>query len=82
MLNPGTGEVRLTPGSRFNADTWPVRILRRVMAKIFDGDTDAITGAGWHLHHEGRCMRCGAPLTVPASVERGLGPECAGKVAA
>jgi hypothetical protein len=26
--------------------------------------------------HEGRCGRCGARLTVPASIARGLGPEC------
>lgn len=27
--------------------------------------------------HEGRCGRCGRLLTVPESVERGIGPECA-----
>jgi len=27
--------------------------------------------------HEGRCGRCGRKLTVPASIDRGLGPECA-----
>lgn len=30
------------------------------------------------FYHEGRCGRCGRKLTVPASVERGIGPECAG----
>jgi len=29
--------------------------------------------------HEGRCARCAKVLTDPASIERGLGPECAGK---
>lgn len=29
--------------------------------------------------HEGRCGRCGRKLTVPSSIETGLGPECAGK---
>jgi hypothetical protein len=28
--------------------------------------------------HEGRCGRCGRALTVPESIERGIGPECAG----
>lgn len=28
----------------------------------------------------GRCSRCGRTLTVPASLHRGLGPECATKV--
>jgi hypothetical protein len=29
------------------------------------------------LWHEGRCGRCGRALTVPESIERGIGPECA-----
>lgn len=28
------------------------------------------------VYHEGRCMRCGRPLTTPDSIEIGLGPEC------
>lgn len=31
------------------------------------------------VFHEGRCGRCGRPLTVPASIETGLGPVCAAK---
>lgn len=30
--------------------------------------------------HEGRCGRCARKLTVPESVARGFGPECAGKL--
>lgn len=30
--------------------------------------------------HEGRCGRCGRALTVPESIARGLGPECAGVI--
>jgi Family of unknown function (DUF6011) len=30
--------------------------------------------------HEGRCCSCGRTLTVPSSIEAGIGPECAGKV--
>lgn len=26
--------------------------------------------------HEGRCARCGKKLTVPESIDSGLGPEC------
>jgi hypothetical protein len=32
------------------------------------------------IWHEGACGRCGRKLTVPTSVARGFGPECAGKV--
>lgn len=31
------------------------------------------------IWHEGRCGRCGRRLTVPESIERGIGPECSGK---
>jgi len=31
-----------------------------------------------HLYHLGRCGKCGRPLTDPASMERGIGPYCAG----
>jgi hypothetical protein len=29
-----------------------------------------------HIFHEGRCGRCGRKLTVPESIENGIGPEC------
>ena len=32
------------------------------------------------IWHEGRCCRCGRKLTVPESIEAGVGPECAGKL--
>jgi hypothetical protein len=35
-----------------------------------------------HTYHEGRCGRCGRLLTVPESVERGIGPECWSKMTA
>lgn len=30
--------------------------------------------------HEGRCSRCSRVLTVPESLERGIGPHCAGQL--
>lgn len=30
--------------------------------------------------HEGRCARCARPLTDPASIEAGFGPECITKL--
>lgn len=35
---------------------------------------------GCQVFHEGRCGRCNRKLTVPESIETGLGPECATKV--
>lgn len=34
----------------------------------------------WQVWHTGRCSRCGRLLTVPESIENGIGPECATKV--
>lgn len=34
---------------------------------------------GLEVLHEGRCGRCGRVLTVPESIESGLGPICAGR---
>jgi hypothetical protein len=36
--------------------------------------------AGVDIHHEGRCGRCGRPLTVPESIQSGFGPECINKL--
>jgi len=33
--------------------------------------------ANIHVFHHGRCGRCGDVLTVPESIQRGLGPVCA-----
>ena len=32
------------------------------------------------IWHSGRCGRCGKKLTVPESIERGIGPDCASKM--
>jgi hypothetical protein len=32
------------------------------------------------VRHEGRCGKCGRALTVPESIDRGIGPECFGKL--
>ena len=32
--------------------------------------------------HEGRCACCGRKLTVPESIDTGIGPVCAGRLAA
>lgn len=32
----------------------------------------------YEMFAEGRCLRCNRPLTVPESIQRGVGPVCAG----
>jgi hypothetical protein len=75
------GEVKLTKGSRYADDSFPVRIIRRVLFRLFRDEAALIESKGWKVHHEGRCGRCGRTLTVPESIESGIGPECARKMA-
>lgn len=80
LLRPENGQVILTRKSRYNAETWVVKLLQRTLQRVWAGEQVALENAGFRLHHEGKCGRCGRRLTVPESIETGLGPECAGKV--
>jgi hypothetical protein len=35
---------------------------------------------GLEFYHAGKCGKCGRKLTVPESIERGIGPECASRM--
>ena len=64
-----TGKSRVQPDeSEFIAFTWVYANLKAGQIK-----------APLEVWHEGRCGRCGRTLTVPTSIARGIGPECAGK---
>jgi hypothetical protein len=76
MLDAATGEVRLTAKSAFPATATRVRVAQRVLAALWAGNGDKIAAAGWDVHHNGHCGRCGRLLTVPESVVSGFGPEC------
>jgi hypothetical protein len=70
------GEVFLSDKSAMPGESWPVKIARKTLVRLWQGEQATIEATGWKVHHEGRCGRCAAPLTVPASVESGYGPEC------
>lgn len=80
-LNPDTGEVRITKKSAFPETATRVQIIRKVLARLIKDEGKLIEDAGWKVHHEGRCGRCGRLLTVPESIESGIGPECGRKLA-
>lgn len=48
-------------------------------ARAFSWFFDHIEDPRVEVWHEGICGRCGRRLTVPESIESGLGPTCAGK---
>lgn len=69
--------LRLTAKSLLKDDAAPVRGWRYMWAAITAGRLPA----NMTVRHEGRCGRCNRRLTVPESLDRGIGPECAGMVA-
>lgn len=75
-LDPHTFQVSTTAKSKHYDGTFPLRLLNRVLARVYGDDHAAYEAQGYKTHHEGRCGRCGRPLTVPVSVESGFGPEC------
>ncbi len=78
-LDPNTGTVAVTAKSKHYETALPFRLLNRVLARVWAGDHAAYEAHGYKTHHEGKCGRCGRALTVPSSVESGIGPECAKK---
>jgi hypothetical protein len=80
-LNVETGAIALVRSTRFTDKSWPVRLVRRVLVAIWEGRGQDVESAGFFLRHEGKCGRCGRRLTTPDSIDRGIGPECWGKLA-
>jgi hypothetical protein len=73
LLDTASGGVILTKKSGFEFDSLPVKVLRWALGKVWSGST---VPEGYSIMHEGRCGRCNRLLTVPSSLESGLGPEC------
>ena len=77
LLDPTTGQVRLTKGSRMTPDAPAVKAITWALPLIFAGKKMPPSFA---IMHEGRCGRCGRTLTVPESIITGFGPDCAEKM--
>lgn len=76
ILDAENGRLVLTRKSKYTDNSNPVAWFRYVAANLWK---DTEMESDWTVHHEGRCGRCGRTLTVPASIESGIGPVCAGK---
>ena len=75
-LDKFTGQMATTGKSCLPADAFAVKLLNRVLARIWTEDHAAYEQHGFATHHEGKCCRCNRKLTTPESVSRGYGPEC------
>jgi len=76
LLNTDTLDVRLTGKSRYRETSAPYLVLKAVLQRLAS-DKPMPDGC---FRHEGKCCRCGRKLTVPSSIDSGIGPECAGKL--
>jgi hypothetical protein len=66
----------LTKKSCAGADAMSVKALKWLVSHI---DSGTELPAGVEFRHSGSCCRCGRELTNPASLDSGIGPECAKK---
>lgn len=76
-----TCRLKLTGRSRFKDDTEVVRVARWALRAIWQVAYHSYQlPLGMSIKHHGHCGRCGQKLTHPASLDTGLGPECAGAI--
>lgn len=66
------GEFKLTSKSKFEQDDPRVKAF----AWVFGNLRQLKLPESLEIWHEGQCGRCGRKLTVPSSIESGIGPEC------
>jgi Family of unknown function (DUF6011) len=66
------GRFSLTRNSKISCDALSFRAFDYFWNRVHDEDPAQLV-----IHHEGRCGRCGRTLTVPSSIQSGLGPDCA-----
>lgn len=80
--NPATDPKLISTGrSKYRADSDRFKALQWALKVIWQSANGRYTLPLTHtIQHVGRCGRCGAKLTNPASLDTGLGPECADRV--
>lgn len=65
-------EFTLTRASKFSEEAGSVRAFRFFWSHLQAGSI----APDLEVRHHNRCGRCGRELTVPESIERGIGPDC------
>lgn len=63
-----------TAKSKVQADALSWRVFEWFVSRAF---SNIPLPEGYDIKHSGRCGRCGRMLTVPESIDSGIGPECA-----
>lgn len=79
MVNKTMQSFRFTKGSKVGKEAPSYIAINWFINTLFGNPELLFTKA--EIWHEGKCGRCGRKLTVPESIEAGIGPECASKMA-
>jgi len=66
------GVFKLGKKSKISGDAQSIKVFDYVTRKLKSNTLPNFI----EIWHEGKCGRCGRVLTVPSSIESGLGPEC------
>ena len=74
---PKDGDT-LIAGRKGRPDAPSFKALRWALAHLVKGNIPA----DLEIRHEGSCSRCGRALTVPESIDTGMGPVCRTKMEA
>lgn len=72
--DPETGALRVHGTRKGRPDSCPSLRGFGLLVR----DLPRTVHQGIEVWHSGRCLRCNRTLTVPESIETGLGPVCAG----
>lgn len=67
------GDFRMTEKSKATPEALVAKAFTYFWKKV---SSDHVLPSQLEVWHEGKCGRCGRRLTVPESIESGLGPEC------
>jgi hypothetical protein len=76
ILNVHSAQVRTTENSKTWTETKRLKLLNRILIRIWANDHQAYEAHGYDVRHLGRCGRCGRELRDAPSLATGLGPEC------
>lgn len=74
VLDPKTLRARLTAKSKLAADSKPFKVLNWALGLVAERKD---LPEGYAIRHDSYCSRCRRHLTVPESIDTGLGPDCA-----
>lgn len=78
IITYGTEEFKLTAKSKLKMDTPSVGGFAYLWRWIRTG----VLPPKMVIRHNNHCGRCGRTLTVPSSIDSGIGPECARQMGA